>query len=183
MGLEGVETVKVVDLVVAICPRRNPSMRKGMTRVQKSHGFRMIRYCLTTAAGHCDARLMLVLGHPTPLVMRILFQPKLSHGTSTKYKDPPSMSPLVFSGSTHDGGYIFVPTPGMPTPPLVHVESTMVTLSPPPTKRLYKLSRYRLRTLSRWKVCGDCKALLRTFPIAGPDMVCNSSTLLIFLSY
>ena len=42
------------------------------------------------------------------------------------------MSSLVFSGSAHDGGCIFVPTPGMPTPLLVHVEPTMPTSSPTP---------------------------------------------------
>nr|POE53770.1 hypothetical protein CFP56_23310 [Quercus suber] len=44
-----------------------------------------------------------------------------SHAASTDYKDPPRMSPPVFSGSAHDGGCIFVPTPSMPTPPLVHI--------------------------------------------------------------
>ena len=37
------------------------------------------------------------------------------------------MLPPVFSGSAHNGGCIFVSTPGMPTPPLVHVEPTMST--------------------------------------------------------
>ncbi|XP_050269638.1 uncharacterized protein LOC126713812 [Quercus robur] len=48
-----------------------------------------------------------------------------SHGASTDFEGPPRMSPPVFSGSAHDGGCIFVPTPGMPTPPLVHVDPTM----------------------------------------------------------
>ena len=52
-----------------------------------------------------------------------------ARGASTDYKDPPRMSPPVFSGSAHDGGCIFVPTPGMPTPPLAHVEPTMPTSS------------------------------------------------------
>nr|POF02314.1 hypothetical protein CFP56_70603 [Quercus suber] len=39
-----------------------------------------------------------------------------SYGASMDYKDPPPMLPPVFSGSTHDGGCIFVPTPGMPSP-------------------------------------------------------------------
>ena len=42
------------------------------------------------------------------------------------------MSPPDFIGSAHDGGCIFVPTPGMPTPPLVHMEPTMPTSSPTP---------------------------------------------------
>ena len=53
-------------------------------------------------------------------------------GASTDYEDLPHMSPPVFSGSAHDGGCIFVPTPGMLTPPLVHVEPTMPTSSPTP---------------------------------------------------
>ncbi|XP_050248874.1 protein argonaute 1-like [Quercus robur] len=48
-----------------------------------------------------------------------------SYGASTDFEGPPRMSPPVFSGSAHDGGCIFVPTPGMPTPPLVHVDPTM----------------------------------------------------------
>nr|POF05717.1 hypothetical protein CFP56_32971 [Quercus suber] len=54
----------------------------------------------------------------------------MSHGASTDYEDPPRMSPPVFSGSAHDGGCIFVPTPGMPTLPLVHVDPTMLASSP-----------------------------------------------------
>nr|POF24515.1 hypothetical protein CFP56_55786 [Quercus suber] len=52
----------------------------------------------------------------------------MSCGASQEYEAPrqsPCMSTPVFSGSTHDGGCIFVPTLGMPTPPLVHVEPTM----------------------------------------------------------
>ena len=56
----------------------------------------------------------------------------MARGASTDYEDPPRMSPPVFSESAYDGGCIFVPTPGMPTPPLVHVEPTMPTSSPTP---------------------------------------------------
>nr|POF14523.1 hypothetical protein CFP56_48860 [Quercus suber] len=55
-----------------------------------------------------------------------------SHGASTDYEDPPCMLPPVFSGFAYDGGCIFVPTPDMPTPPLVHVDPTMLALSPTP---------------------------------------------------
>ncbi|KAL0006509.1 hypothetical protein SO802_014070 [Lithocarpus litseifolius] len=96
-------------------------------------------------------------------------------GASMDYEDPPRMSPPIFNGSTHDGVCIFVPTPGMPTPPLVHVNPTMATSSPTPTKRLYRLSRYRLRTLSRWRVCRDRDALVCMLPIAGPVMVTGIS--------
>ena len=58
-----------------------------------------------------------------------------SHGASTDYEDPPRMSPPVFSGSGHDGGCIFVPIAGMPTPPLVHVDPTMLASSQTPPRR------------------------------------------------
>ena len=77
VGLEVVDVVEVLKLVAAIQPSWIPSTRKGMTRVHKSHGLALIGYCLTMTIGHCDACLMLVLGHPTPLVMRTLFQPRL----------------------------------------------------------------------------------------------------------
>ena len=51
------------------------------------------------------------------------------------------MSPPVFSGSTHDGGCIFVPTPGMPTLPLVHVEPTMPTSSPTPHEEAVQIKQ------------------------------------------
>ena len=77
VGLEGVDVVEVVELVVAVRLSQIPSTRKGMTRVQKSHGLALIGYCLTMAAGHRDAHLTLVLGHPTLQVMTSLFQPRL----------------------------------------------------------------------------------------------------------
>nr|POE81652.1 hypothetical protein CFP56_28116 [Quercus suber] len=45
----------------------------------------------------------------------------------------------------------------------------------PPMKRLYRLSRYRVRTFSQWRVCGDRDALLCTLPIAGPVTVTGIS--------
>ena len=77
VGLEGVDVVEVVELVAAVRPSWIPYTRKGMTQVQKSHGLALIGYCLTTMAGHRNARLMLVLGHPTPTVMRTLFLTRL----------------------------------------------------------------------------------------------------------
>ena len=64
-----------------------------------------------------------------------------ARGTSTDYEDPPRMSPPVFSGSVHDGGCVFVPTPGMPTPPLVHVEPTMSTSSPTPHEEVVQIEQ------------------------------------------
>nr|POF21625.1 hypothetical protein CFP56_24750 [Quercus suber] len=51
------------------------------------------------------------------------------------------MSPPVFSGSAHDGGCIFVPTLGMPTPPLVHVEPTMATSSLTPYEHAIQIKQ------------------------------------------
>ena len=62
-------------------------------------------------------------------------------GASTDYEDPPRMSPPVFSGSTYDGGCIFVPTPGMPTPRLVHVEPTMPTSSLTPHEEAIQIEQ------------------------------------------
>ena len=62
-------------------------------------------------------------------------------GASTDYEDPPCMSPPVFSGSAHDGGCIFVPTPGMLTPPLVHVEPTMPISSPTPHEEAVQIEQ------------------------------------------
>ena len=77
VGLKGVDVVEVFELVMAIRPSQIPSTRKARTWMQKSHGLTLIGYCLTMTAGHRDARLMLVLGHPTLPVMRTLFQPRL----------------------------------------------------------------------------------------------------------
>nr|POE57308.1 hypothetical protein CFP56_35166 [Quercus suber] len=64
-----------------------------------------------------------------------------SHGASTDYEDLPHMLPPVCSGSAHDGGCIFVPTPGMPTPPLVHVDPTMPPSSPTPHKEAVQIEK------------------------------------------
>ena len=109
-----------------------------MSRVQKSHGLALIRYCLMTATGHRDARLAMVLGHPIASVIRALFQPRLRPMVLARTMGAiPRMSPPVFSGSAHDGGCIFVPTLGIPTPPLVHVDPTMLASSQTPPWRGY----------------------------------------------
>ncbi|KAK9994234.1 hypothetical protein SO802_023937 [Lithocarpus litseifolius] len=65
----------------------------------------------------------------------------ISRGASKDYEDPPRMSSLVFSGSAHDGGCIFVPTPGMPTPHLVHVEPIMGPSSLTPHKEAIQIEQ------------------------------------------
>ena len=62
-------------------------------------------------------------------------------GASTDYEDPPRMPPPVFSGSAYDGGCIFVPTPSMPTPPLVHMEPTIPTSSPTPHEEVVQIEQ------------------------------------------
>ena len=79
VGLKGVDVVEVVELVTPVQSSQIPSTRKGMTQVQKSHGLALIGYCLTIVARHCDARLVLVLGHPISPVMRTLFQTRVCH--------------------------------------------------------------------------------------------------------
>nr|POE71635.1 hypothetical protein CFP56_48967 [Quercus suber] len=51
----------------------------------------------------------------------------------TRQSPPPTrLSPPLFSGSAHDGGCIFVPTPGRPTPPVVQAEPTQDPSLPNP---------------------------------------------------
>ena len=77
VGLVGVDIVEVIKLVAAVRLSWVPSTRKGMSRVQKRHGLALIGYCLMTTAGHRDARLAMVLGHPIASIIRALFQPTL----------------------------------------------------------------------------------------------------------
>nr|POE44604.1 hypothetical protein CFP56_78186 [Quercus suber] len=64
----------------------------------------------------------------------------MSCGASQEY-EAPRMSPPVFSGSAHDGGCIFVPTPGMPTPPLVHAEPTIGPSPPTPQEEAVQIEQ------------------------------------------
>ena len=45
---------------------------------------------------------------------------------------PTRLSPPLFSGSAHNSGCIFVPTPGRPTPPIVQAEPTQDPSLPNP---------------------------------------------------
>nr|XP_023919086.1 serine/threonine-protein phosphatase 7 long form homolog [Quercus suber] len=64
----------------------------------------------------------------------------MSCGARQEY-EAPRMSPPVFSGSAHDGGCIFVPTPGMPTPPLVHAEPTIGPSPPTPQEEAVQIEQ------------------------------------------
>nr|POF05320.1 hypothetical protein CFP56_37628 [Quercus suber] len=68
----------------------------------------------------------------------------LSCGGSQEYEAPrqsPRMSPPVFSGSAHGGGCIFVPTPSMPTPPIMHAEPSMGPSPPTPHKEAVQIEQ------------------------------------------
>ena len=133
MGLVGVDIVEVVKLVAAVRPSWVPSTRKGNESsaeeawvgtnwVLSNDDGRTPRCTSGDDAGpsHSVDHQGIILAHTT------------SHGASTDYEGPPRMSPPVFSGSAHDGGCIFVPTPGISTPPLVHVDPTMLASSQTP---------------------------------------------------
>uniref|UniRef100_A0A7N2N0E0 Uncharacterized protein n=1 Tax=Quercus lobata TaxID=97700 RepID=A0A7N2N0E0_QUELO len=51
---------------------------------------------------------------------------------SPRSPPPTRLSPPLFIGSAHDGGCIFVPTPGQPTPPIVQAEPTQDPSLPNP---------------------------------------------------
>ena len=74
------------------------------------------------------------IGHEDIVPAQTMF-----HGASMDYEDPSRISPLVFNGSAHGGGCIFVPTLGMPTPPLVHVEPTVGPSSLTPHKEVVQI--------------------------------------------
>ena len=142
VGLEGVDVVKVFELVVAVRPSWIPSTRKGMTRVQKSHGLALIGYCLTTTARHRDARLILVLGHPTPPVMRTLFQPRLRPMVLARTMRTLLVCRLQFLVDLPMMVDAYLsPHQGMPTLPLVHMEPTMPTSSPTPHKEAVQIEQ------------------------------------------
>ena len=56
---------------------------------------------------------------------------------------PTPLSPPLFSGSTHEGGCIFVPTPGRPTPPVVQAEPTQEPPLPNPYEPAAQIEQIR----------------------------------------
>ena len=56
---------------------------------------------------------------------------------------PTQLSPLLFSGSAHDGGCIFVPTPSRPSPPIVQAEPTQDPSLPNPDKLAAQIEQIR----------------------------------------
>ena len=54
---------------------------------------------------------------------------------------PTRLSPPLFSGSAHDGGCIFVPTPSQPTPPVVQAEPTQDPSLPNPDELVAQIEQ------------------------------------------
>ena len=69
VGIEVMDIMEVVDLVVAVCLSQNTRMRMT-NRLQRNQTARQVGTCSSMALGHCDACLTLMLGHPTLLAMR-----------------------------------------------------------------------------------------------------------------
>nr|POF11859.1 hypothetical protein CFP56_41008 [Quercus suber] len=62
---------------------------------------------------------------PSHLTGHDVFAERTSYAQAGPRSPPPSqLSPPLFSGFVDDGGCIFVPTPGRPTPPVVQAEPT-----------------------------------------------------------
>ena len=141
-GLEGVDAVEVVELVAVVRPSRNPSTRKGMSWVQNLSWLKG-DWVLSNEGGgtsRCTSDVGAGPSHTTGHEDTVPAQ-TISRSANMDYEDPPRMSPIVFSGSAHDGRCLFVPTPGMPTPPLVHVEPTMGPSFRTPNKEVVQIEQ------------------------------------------
>ena len=67
-----------------------------------------------------------------------------SHAQASPQSPPPTrLSPPLFSGSAHDGGCIFAPTPGQPTPPIVQAEPIQDPSLPNPEKLATQIEQIR----------------------------------------
>uniref|UniRef100_A0A7N2RAV2 Uncharacterized protein n=1 Tax=Quercus lobata TaxID=97700 RepID=A0A7N2RAV2_QUELO len=114
-----------------VCGGQRGGSRGGGHRVLSDDGGRTLRCTSGDGAGPSHS-----VGHQGTVPAQTT-----SHGASTDYGGLPRMSPPVFSGSAHDGGCIFVPTLGMPTPPLVHVDPTMLASSQTPHGEAVRLDQ------------------------------------------
>ena len=88
--------------------------------------------CTWMVSSHRDARLMLLPSHPTPPGHDNSAEHTSCAKAGPQSPPPTQLSPPLFGGSTHDGGCIFVPTPGQPTPPIVQAEPTQDPSLPNP---------------------------------------------------
>ncbi|KAK7820011.1 methylsterol monooxygenase 2-2, partial [Quercus suber] len=120
VGLKGVDVVEVVELVVTPDPISDEGDDFGAEEswlgtnwVLSDEGGRTSRCTPDAGTGPSHTA-----SHEGTFPAQTT-----SRGASIDYEDPPRMSPPIFSGSAHDGECIFVPTPSMPTPPLVHTKN------------------------------------------------------------
>nr|POE96374.1 myosin-11 [Quercus suber] len=127
--------------------------------VQMMRRWRPIETRTWMASGHCDARRVATAQASHPV----------GHDDSAKHTShaqahprsplPTLLSPPLFSGSTHEGGCIFVPTPGRPTPPVVQVKPTQEPSLPNPDEPAAQIEQIRSEILSRSMGCEDHSAL------------------------
>lgn len=137
--------MELVELVVAVHLTQNTPIKMRKSQLQRNQRERVLVTCMLMASRHCDACLTLMLGHPTLLAMRTHCHPNVRPPVMIVRNThpilmptsllPTCMSPPLFTGSAHEGGCIFVPTPSRPTPPLVHVEPTQEPSLPNPYKQ------------------------------------------------
>ena len=121
VGVKGVDTMEVAELVVSIHLSRNTLMRMRTSQLQRNQRTRVLVTCMSMVSGHHNTSLTLMLGLPTPLAMRTHChrnvrpddsQQHISHThASPQSLLPTQLSPSLFTESTHKGGCIFVPTP------------------------------------------------------------------------
>ena len=62
---------------------------------------------------------------------------------------PTRLSPQLVSDSTHEGGCIFVPTPGRPTPPVVQPEPTQEPSLPNPNELATQIEQIGSENIER----------------------------------
>ena len=67
VGVEGVDTVEVVDLVMVVFQSQNTPLRMRTHHVQRNWSAIVLRTCSSMTSGYSDACLTLMLGHPTSL--------------------------------------------------------------------------------------------------------------------
>ena len=92
--------------------------------VQMMRHWRAIGTCTWMASGSSRCMSDAIAG-PSHPVSHVDSAEHTSYAQAGPQSPVPTwLSPLLFSGSAHDGGYIFVPTPGRPTPLIVQAEPT-----------------------------------------------------------
>ena len=70
VGVEGVDTVEVVDLVMVVFQSQNTTLRMRTHHVQRNRSAIVLGTCSSMTSGYSNACLTLMLGHPTSLAMR-----------------------------------------------------------------------------------------------------------------